>query len=70
MHRQKINRPLAFGRRLSVVVTTSGLLAACTVGPDFVTPPSPDVSRYLPDERPARDGRAGAAAGVVWGADV
>ncbi|MBN9084878.1 MAG: hypothetical protein J0I16_25485, partial [Rhizobiales bacterium] len=60
-------------RRSMLVATalaTSGLLAACTVGPDFVTPPSPDVSRYLPDERPARDGRAGAAAGVVWGADV
>lgn len=54
----------------AVVLATTGLLGACTVGPDFVAPPSPDIGRYLPDERAAREGRAGSAAGLVWGADV
>ncbi|MDH7796688.1 MULTISPECIES: efflux transporter outer membrane subunit [unclassified Beijerinckia] len=55
---------------VATALTAAGLSGACTVGPDFMAPPSPEVGRYLPDERPAREGRAGPAAGLVWGADV
>ena len=59
----------------SVVLRRSALactliVSGCTVGPDFLTPPPPAVDKYLPDQRPAREGRGGPAAGLVWGADV
>ncbi|MDB5534940.1 MAG: transporter [Hyphomicrobiales bacterium] len=70
---------LVHALRLRVVLRRSALVctllvSGCTVGPDFLTPPAPSVEKYLPDERPAREGRggpaAGLAAGLVFGADV
>lgn len=56
--------------RVSVVLITAGTLPACTVGPDFITPPEPTANRFLPDEKAAVPGRAAAAPRLVWGGDV
>ena len=55
--------------RRSILICTL-VVSGCTVGPDFAPPPSPSVEKYLADERPARAGRRGPAAGLVWGGDV
>jgi NodT family efflux transporter outer membrane factor (OMF) lipoprotein len=62
-------RPLSVVLRRSALVCTL-FVSGCTVGPDFLTPPPPSIEKYLPDERPAQEGRGGPAAGLVWGADV
>ncbi|MFT4119954.1 MAG: histidine kinase, partial [Bradyrhizobium sp.] len=42
-------RPLRFARTLAAG-TAALWLTGCAVGPDFVTPPAPDVARYTPEK--------------------
>ncbi|MDF2117915.1 efflux transporter outer membrane subunit [Roseiarcaceae bacterium H3SJ34-1] len=56
--------------RLSAVMALAGVLPACTVGPDFISPPEPTANRFLPDQKAAVIGRTAAVPRVVWGGDV
>ncbi len=49
-------------RRATAVVVAALLLAGCEVGPDFVTPPAPPVSGYLPGPVTIGDGKQRVAA--------
>lgn len=49
-------QPLNTVLRLGCLLTAAGLLAACTVGPDFHRPAPPKVGSYLPGAVPAGAG--------------
>ena len=54
-------------RALLALLVGTACLAACTLGPDFVRPPAPAVSRYT---APAADSTAARAPGLEYGAPV
>src|SRR5580704_15807474 len=44
-------------------VAAAAVVSGCAVGPDFKTPPAPDVNGYTPNPLPAQSGAGGDSAG-------
>src|SRR5262249_51228259 len=65
---------VAYIPRVTGTVVTVTLLAGCAVGPDFVQPAAPDVSRYIREPLPSRTSsryvKFGQAQHFVAGRDI